>query len=127
MAGILKNIWSLCRILGLTKLLSDEMFVRLQYRAMMGKKLRLNPPIDFNEKLQWLKLHYRNPLYVIGADKYEVRKYIEEKGMESVRTNLFVTFAKVFIKEVMWKKKYYHILCMVLMEIVSLIVFVEDV
>ena len=79
MAGILKNIWSLCRILGLTKLLSDEMFVRLQYRAMMGKKLRLNPPIDFNEKLQWLKLHYRNPLYVIGADKYEVRKLVTER------------------------------------------------
>lgn len=79
MAGIIKDIWSLCRILGLTKLLSDEMFVRLQYRAMMGKKLRLNPPIDFNEKLQWLKLHYRNPLYVIGADKYEVRKLVAER------------------------------------------------
>ena len=79
MAGIIKNIWSLCRIIGLTKLLSDEMFVRLQYRAMMGKKLRLNPPIDFNEKLQWLKLHYRNPLYVIGADKYEVRKLVTER------------------------------------------------
>ena len=79
MAGIIKDIWALCRILGLTKLLSDEMFVRLQYRAMMGKKLRLNPPIDFNEKLQWLKLHYRNPLYVIGADKYEVRKLVTER------------------------------------------------
>lgn len=74
-----KRLWSCCRIVGLTRLLSDEMFVRLQYRAMMGKKLRLNPPIDFNEKLQWLKLYYRNPLYVIGADKYEVRKLAAEK------------------------------------------------
>lgn len=79
MSKAFKYLWSICRIIGLTKLLSDEIFVRLQYRAMMGKKLRLNPPVDFNEKLQWLKLHYRNPLYVVGADKYEVRKLVAER------------------------------------------------
>ena len=74
-----KTLWSMSRRLGLTKLLSDESFVRLQYRAMMGKKLRLNPPVDFNEKLQWLKLHYRNPLLVTCADKWAVREYVKEK------------------------------------------------
>lgn len=72
-------LWALARRLGLTRILSDHIFISIQYRVMTGKKLRLNPPVDFNEKLQWLKLHYRNPLYVIGADKYEVRKLAAEK------------------------------------------------
>ncbi|MBD3921515.1 glycosyl transferase [Paenibacillus sp. PR3] len=44
----------------------------------MGKKLNLNDPQTFNEKLQWLKLYDRNPLYTRLVDKYEVRKYIAE-------------------------------------------------
>lgn len=75
----LKFLWSASRIVGLTKLLSDEAFVKIQYSVMMGKRLRLHPPVDFNEKLQWLKLYYRNPLYIIGADKYAVRKFVADR------------------------------------------------
>lgn len=35
-------------------------------------------PITFNEKLQWAKLHDRNPLYTKLVDKYEVKKYIRD-------------------------------------------------
>lgn len=73
------NLWMLGNKLGVTNCLSDEMFSTLQYRAMVGKKLRLNQPIDFNEKLQWLKLHYRNPLMVTCADKWAVREYVKER------------------------------------------------
>lgn len=73
------RIWSVARIVGLTRFLSDETFCRLQYRAMTGKKLRLSPPIDFNEKLQWLKLHYRNPLMVTCADKWAVREFVKDR------------------------------------------------
>lgn len=79
MHAILKAAWAVARNVGLTRMLSDELFVRLQYYVMMGKRLRLNPPVDFNERLQWLKLYYRNPLYVIGADKYAVRKMVAER------------------------------------------------
>jgi len=79
MSKIAQKTWSLARLAGLTKLLSDEAFCRLQYRAMTGKRLRLDPPVDFNEKLQWLKLHYRNPLMVTCADKWAVREFIKER------------------------------------------------
>ena len=79
MSKIAQKTWSLARLAGLTKLLSDEAFCRLQYRAMTGKRLRLDPPVDFNEKLQWLKLHYRNPLMVICADKWAVREFVKER------------------------------------------------
>lgn len=76
---LMRRIWSIARVLGFTCFLSDEIFSRLQYRAMTGKKLRFSPPIDFNEKLQWLKLHYRNPLMVTCADKWAVREYVKER------------------------------------------------
>ena len=79
MGKIIKKLWSLSRILGLTKLLSDKKFIWLQYWAMTGKRLRLDSPIDFNEKLQWLKLHYRNPLMVTCADKWAVREFVKER------------------------------------------------
>ena len=44
----------------------------------MGYKLDLNNPQKHLMKLQWLKLHDRNPLYTTLVDKYEVRKYIAE-------------------------------------------------
>ena len=59
--------------------MSDESYVKLLYRAGVGKKLNLNNPQTYNEKLQWLKLYDRNPLYTTLVDKYEVRKYISEK------------------------------------------------
>jgi len=44
----------------------------------MGKKLNLDNPKTFNEKLQWLKLYDRNPLYTTLVDKYAVRQYIKD-------------------------------------------------
>lgn len=79
MTRLIKKAWSILRIVGVTKFFSDTTFVALQYWAMTGKKLRLNPPIDFNEKLQWLKLHYRNPLMVTCADKWAVREFVRER------------------------------------------------
>jgi len=70
---MLKNI--LRRV---SKILPDNIFVRLQYKYLTKKKLNIKNPVDFNEKLQWLKLYDRNPAYTIMVDKYEVRKYIKE-------------------------------------------------
>jgi hypothetical protein len=56
----------------------DALWLKIVFRIKMGYKLDLNNPKTFNEKLQWLKLHDRNPLYTTLVDKYEVRKYIAE-------------------------------------------------
>lgn len=79
MSKIIQKFWSASRIVGLTNIISDDIFCRLQYYAMTGKRLKLDSPIDFNEKLQWLKLHYRNPLMVTCADKWAVREYVKKK------------------------------------------------
>ena len=65
--------------------LSDKFLSKIYFRIVMKKKLNLNNPKTFNEKLQWLKLYYmpNNPLVIQCADKYAVRKYIENKGYSS--------------------------------------------
>ncbi len=57
----------------------DTVYLKYMYRKVMGKKLDLKNPRTFNEKLQWLKLHDRNPEYTKMVDKYEVRQYVKEK------------------------------------------------
>lgn len=79
MLGLYEVMWHAFRRSGMVRWLPDRIFVALQYWAMTGKRLRLNPPVDFNEKLQWLKLHYRNPLMVTCADKWAVREYVKER------------------------------------------------
>jgi len=42
----------------------------------MGRKLNLNNPQTFNEKLQWLKLHDRRPEYTQMVDKYAAKEVV---------------------------------------------------
>lgn len=64
--------------LGLFNGLSDEKYLKLRYKAELGKELNLENPQTFNEKLQWLKLHNRKPEYTMMVDKYKVRQYIAD-------------------------------------------------
>lgn len=63
----------------LLKLIPDSIYLRIVYKKMMGKKLNLRNPETFSEKLQWLKLHNRNPLYTTLVDKYAVKSWVAEK------------------------------------------------
>ena len=63
---------------GLLDNLSDDLYLRWMFRAHMGKRLDLNHPKTFNEKLQWLKLNDRNPEYTTMVDKYEVKDYVNK-------------------------------------------------
>lgn len=58
--------------------MSDERYLKRQYRAIFHKRLDLKNPQTFNEKLQWLKLYDRKPFYTTLVDKYAVRQYISD-------------------------------------------------
>ena len=76
---LIKNPYIVIEVLagyGKLKFLSDRLYVRLVYRARVGKKLNLLNPQSFNEKLQWLKLNYNNPKYISLVDKYEAKKIV---------------------------------------------------
>lgn len=59
--------------------LPDKVFLEAAFRARFGRKLNLNNPETFNEKLQWLKLYNRKSEYTKMVDKYLVRDYVKEK------------------------------------------------
>lgn len=58
---------------------SDKAYIKKKYREKFGKELNLKNPQTFNEKLQWLKLYHRKPLFTRMVDKYSVRSYIAER------------------------------------------------
>ena len=61
---------------GFFHFLSDRNHAKLIYYASFGKPLSLISPITFNEKIQWLKLFDRNPLYTKLVDKYSVKDIV---------------------------------------------------
>lgn len=64
---------------GLLNWLSDEEVAKLIYKSRFDKELDLENPQTFNEKLQWLKLYYRKPVFSQMVDKLKVREYIAER------------------------------------------------
>lgn len=63
----------------LSPLLSDGIYLRLKYPLMTGKLLHLRTPVTYNEKLQWLKVNYRDPLMVTLVDKAAVKDFVAGK------------------------------------------------
>lgn len=60
-------------------ILDDEEYISRQFEYCHGCRPNLDNPRSFNEKLQWLKLHDRNPEYTQMVDKYEVKKFVADK------------------------------------------------
>lgn len=57
-------------------IIPDRQYLQLKYYNRMHKKLNLKKPKTFNEKINWLKLYNRKPIYTTMVDKYEAKKYV---------------------------------------------------
>lgn len=68
--------FSLMRRLGFYDQLDDRSFIERMYKAYEGKQINLECPKELNEKIQWLKLYNRNPIYTTLSDKVLVKKYV---------------------------------------------------
>ncbi len=76
---LLKNPYKFIFILDklkISKLIPDKPYLKIKFRAHMGKKLDLKNPQTFNEKLNWLKLYNRKSEYTRMVDKYEAKEYV---------------------------------------------------
>lgn len=62
----------------LLRIVPDKLFIECEYYANTGKCLNLKNPQTFNEKLQWLKLYDRKPIYTTMVDKYAVKRYVSD-------------------------------------------------
>lgn len=78
---VIKNPWKIVKHYGgkgYFKWIPDELYIKMCYKAAFNDWPNLEYPITFNEKLNWLKLHDRKPIYTTMVDKYEAKKYVAD-------------------------------------------------
>jgi len=85
---------SLCRKKFINHL-PDELCGRLQYYGYHGKLPDLDNPRTFNEVILWYKLFYHDPLMTVAADKYEVRRLVEQRGLSHTLNDLYGVYQDV--------------------------------
>lgn len=66
--------WLLYRVC--PNLMSERFYLEMNYLFTKREHLNLDHPKTFNEKLQWLKIYDRNPLYTLLVDKYRVKEWV---------------------------------------------------
>lgn len=69
--------------------LSDNTFSRAQFLLHQGHLPNLKAPKSFNEKIQWLKLNYRDPLIQKCANKLLARDYVLKNYGSQILVPLF--------------------------------------
>lgn len=62
--------------------MTDEEFLIQKGKSRLGYTMNLKNPQTYSEKINWYKLHYRNDLMPICADKDRVAEYVRSKGLE---------------------------------------------
>lgn len=63
---------------GMGWIVPDALYLKCKFYNELGYRLNLKAPSTFNEKLQWLKLYDRRPIYTKMVDKYEVKQYVAD-------------------------------------------------
>ena len=72
-----------------------EILLHLRYRFVFKKKLNLKNPQDLNEKIIWSKLYSDTSRWVELADKYKVREYVRNLGLEEILVKLYAVWYSV--------------------------------
>lgn len=57
-------------------------FISKRWQQIMGYPIDWEHPRDLNEKIQWLTVNSDTTAWTRLADKYQVREYVKEKGLE---------------------------------------------
>lgn len=78
------------------KFLPSEVYMKIYYEYYSHRKLDLKNPVEFNQKIQWLKVYYRPDILTKLADKYEVRSYVTEKIGKQYLNELLGLYNNVF-------------------------------
>lgn len=75
---------------------------KIQYKSIFGRKLNLDNPVYFNEKLMWLKFnrYTNNPVVTQCIDKYAVREYVKKNGLQKILNELYGVWDRV--EDVNW-------------------------
>ena len=67
---------------------SPVLLAKLRYREIKGRWPDLKAPQSFDEKLLWLMLYWQHPLKSQCGDKFSMRTYVKERGLEHILPEL---------------------------------------
>lgn len=106
MKKILSNYYNKLKIkyFCILSLISPTLNTKVVYKSKLKKKLNLDNPKSFKEKLLKLKLirYINDPLVIKCADKYAVREYIKEQGCNNILIPLLASYDNA--NEIEWDK-----------------------
>ena len=74
----------------------------VRYYRIIGKKLDWENPTSVSQKLIWLNRYDQNPLKVKCADKYRVRDYVAECGLDEINVPILGVWDRV--EDIEWDK-----------------------
>ena len=77
------------------RFIPDKAYMRMYFKAKLHYAPDFEHPKTFNEKLQWYKLNYLNPVLTQLADKYAVRSFVEERIGSEYLVPLYGVFNSV--------------------------------
>lgn len=66
-------------ILNMLSIVPDKIMIEIEYFIRTGKRLSLETPQTFTEKLQWLKLYDRKRIYTFMVDKVSMKRFVAKK------------------------------------------------
>lgn len=72
-----------------------------QYKMRLGKRIDWENPKDLNEKIQWLKFYSDTTEWTRCADKYRIREFVKERGLENLLVKLYGKWEKA--EDIEWE------------------------
>lgn len=67
----------------------------IRYYRITGKKLDWNHPTNLSEKLLWINRYHCTPLKVQCADKYRMKQYVADCGLDEINVPLIGVWDRV--------------------------------
>lgn len=91
----LVTLWHLIRQGYFKYFFSDQAIIKKRYRDRLRREVELENPVKYNDKLQWLKLNWYDPLAIKCADKYAVREFVKDRIGEKYLNELYGVYESV--------------------------------
>lgn len=73
---------TLCRV-------NPKWAISIIFKRVLHKNMNWKDPRDYNEKINWLKIYGDSDTWARLTDKYSVREYIKECGLEHILVKLY--------------------------------------
>ena len=75
--------------------INPKLLATVEFYHTFGRLINWKRPKDLNEKINWLKFNSDTSSWTLCADKYRVRRYVEEKGCGDTLVKLYGVWENV--------------------------------